>query len=529
MDALDNRPGQPHDSTSGLEENNERFHLLVESVSEYAIFMLDPTGRIMTWNSGAQRIKGYTEQEILGQPFSLFYTPEDIERGKPARVLEVAARDGIYQEEGWRVRKDGSRFWANVLITALYDKTGELRGFGKVTRDMTDRRLAEEALRLSEERFRLLVEGVTDYAIFMLDPTGHILTWNTGAQLIKGYTADEIIGRHFSVFYPPEDVDNRKPEWELRIARHEGKYEEEGWRVRKDGSRFWANVLITALFDQHGELRGFGKVTRDMTERKQAEEQREQLRDQERQLLLERKERALLETAMHQRDTFLTVLAHELRTPITSLLGNIQLLLRRAARDHTLNERDQRAVEVISKQAARLNEMLSLQLDISRLETGQLQIERQPVDVVAVARQVVEETLPTTSLHSVIYCGPEAPLLVEGDRLRLFQVVQNLIQNAMKYSPEGGTVRLTVEMGETTVHIAVKDEGIGIPQAELPQIFERFYRATNVDAQHISGLGVGLHVVKELIGLHGGAVQVESAEGQGSTFIITLPLLEGRL
>jgi PAS domain S-box-containing protein len=279
MDALDDMSGQPRDSTSGLEENNERFHLLVASVSEYAIFMLDPTGRIMTWNSGAQRIKGYTEQEILGQPFSLFYTPEDIERGKPARVLEVAARDGMYQEEGWRVRKDGSRFWANVLITALYDKTGELRGFGKVTRDMTDRRLAEEALRLSEERFRLLVEGVTDYAIFMLDPTGHILTWNTGAQLIKGYTADEIIGRHFSVFYPPEDVHNRKPEWELRIARQEGTYEEEGWRVRKDGSRFWANVLITALFDQHGELRGFGKVTRDMTERKQAEEQREQLRD----------------------------------------------------------------------------------------------------------------------------------------------------------------------------------------------------------------------------------------------------------
>jgi PAS domain S-box-containing protein len=525
MDKIDTAPNYVPDPTHTLAEGHEGLHLLVEAVSEYAIYLLDPAGRIMTWNSGAQRIKGYTESEILGQPFALFFTPEDIERAKPARILEIATREGKYQEEGWRVRKDGSRFWANALITAIYDRDGELRGFGKVTRDMTSARETQEALRLSEERFRLLVEGVKDYAIFMLDAGGHIVTWNSGAQVIKGYTAAEIIGRHFSIFYPPEDVQNGKPEWELRIAIMEGKYQEEGWRLRKDGSRFWANVLITALFDPQGELRGFGKVTRDMTERKLAEEQREQLRERERQLILEREERELMESAMRMRDMFMTVLAHELRTPLTSLLGNAQLLLRRGQREQSLSERDQRNVEVIISQAARLNEMVSLQLEISRLNTGQLHIARQPVDIAALARQVVEETQPTVTAHAVTYAGPDTPLLIEGDALRLFQVVQNLVQNAIKYSPTGGTVEVQVEPRDATAAIIVRDEGIGIPRAELPRLFQRFYRAANVEAHHISGLGVGLYVVKELVTLHGGTVQVESEEGQGSTFIIRLPLL----
>ena len=273
--------------------------------------------------------------------------------------MEIAAREGKYQEEGWRVRKDGSLFWASALITALYDARGELRGFGKVTRDMTESRQAQEALRQSEERFRLLVEGVRDYAIFMLDPTGHIVSWNSGAQLIKGYAPHEIIGRHFSIFYPPEDIRDGKPERELRIATTEGRYEEEGWRLRKDGSRFWANVLITALFDEHGQLQGFAKVTRDMTERKKAEEQREQLREHEQQLLHEREARAQMEAAEQMRDSFLTVLAHELRTPLTSLLGNAQILLRRAQREGGLAERDQRNVQVIVEQATRLNAMVS--------------------------------------------------------------------------------------------------------------------------------------------------------------------------
>jgi PAS domain S-box-containing protein len=246
--------------------------LLERNIRDYAIFTLDPGGHVTSWNVGAERIKGYTAEEIAGRHFSVFYPAQDIESGKPERELATAAADGRVEDEGWRLRKDGSRFWANVVITALYDDAGTLHGFGKITRDMTERRDTEQALRESEEHFRLLVQGVTDYAIFMLDPGGHIVSWNAGAERIKGYTAGEIAGRHFSVFYPPEDLAAGKPAAELRTAIADGRVEDEGWRLRKDGSRFWANVVITALYDDAGRLRGFGKVTRDMTERRDAEQ-----------------------------------------------------------------------------------------------------------------------------------------------------------------------------------------------------------------------------------------------------------------
>jgi PAS domain S-box-containing protein len=391
---------------------------------------------------------------------------------------------------------------------------------------MTEARQAQEALRQSEQRFRLLVEGVRDYAIFMLDPTGHIASWNSGAQLIKGYTPDEIIGQHFSIFYPIEDIRDQKPERELRIAVAEGRYEEEGWRIRKDGSRFWAHVLITALFDAGGQLQGFGKVTRDLTQWKLAEEQREQLREREQQLIHEREARAQVEAVERMRDSFLTVLAHELRTPLTSLLGNARLLQRRGQREGNLSIGVQRNVQVIVNQAVRLNDMISLQLDVARLHTGQLHIEYTVLDVAAIARQVVEEFLPAFTGNNVTYAGPHTPLLVKGDALRLIQVLQNLVQNAVKYSPAGGNVQLQVEQHPTTVHIAVSDEGIGIPAADIPHLFTRFYRASNVDERQISGLGVGLYVVKELVRLHEGTVSVVSEEGRGSTFSITLPLFE---
>jgi PAS domain S-box-containing protein len=249
------------------------FRLMVEGVLDYAIFMLDQTGHVISWNRGAERIKGYRPEDILGRHFSTFYPPEDIAARKPQRELETAVADGRLEDEGWRVRKDGTRFWANVVITALFDNTGELRGFGKVTRDMTERRRDQEALRASEERFRLLVHGVRDYGIFMLDQTGHVISWNAGAERVKGYRAEEILGRHFSTFYPPEDIATGKPERELEVAVAEGSLEDEGWRLRKDGTRFWANVVITALFAETGELRGFGKVTRDMTERRRADQE----------------------------------------------------------------------------------------------------------------------------------------------------------------------------------------------------------------------------------------------------------------
>ena len=253
-------------------ETGELHRLLVASVQDYAIFALDPKGFILSWNAGAERFKGYTADEIIGKHFSIFYPPEKVAERFPDYELREAARTGRFEDEGWRVRKDGSRFWANVVITALRDPAGRLLGYAKVTRDLTQRRAAEDALRLSEERFRLLVQSVKDYAIFMLDPTGHVATWNDGAQRIKGYTEDEIVGKHFSIFYPPEKQAEHFPEYELKVAAREGRFEDEGWRVRKDGSRFWANVVITALRNPEGRLVGFGKVTRDLTERRASQD-----------------------------------------------------------------------------------------------------------------------------------------------------------------------------------------------------------------------------------------------------------------
>jgi PAS domain S-box-containing protein len=260
---------------------SDAYRIVVESVDDYAIFVIDLDGRVASWNAGAERIKGYEAAEIVGRHFSMFYRREDVDDGKPARELKLAAETGRVEDEGWRVRKDGTLFWANVAITALRDANGSLQGFAKLTRDLTWRRTAEEQLHRSEQRFHYLVDAVTDYAIFMLDPTGHVETWNVGARRTKGYEPAEIIGQHFSVFYTPEDRAAGRPELILEAVRRDGRYEDEGWRVRKDGSRFWANVVVTALRDDTGELIGFAKITRDLTERRAAEETaRELIREQ---------------------------------------------------------------------------------------------------------------------------------------------------------------------------------------------------------------------------------------------------------
>ena len=309
----------------------EQLRLLVQGTTEYAIFMLDPEGYILTWNSGAERLKGYKAEEIVGQHFSRFYPQDAIDRGWPAHELQVAEADGRFEDEGWRVRKDGTQFWANVVLTALRDEHGDLRGFSKVTRDLTARKQTEEALRRSEERFRLLVEGAKDHAIFLLDPQGYVASWNAGAERINQYRAEEIIGQHFSRFYPQEAIDRDWPAHELKVALKEGRFEDEGWRVRKDGTTFWANVVITALRDEAGNHRGFSKITRDMTDRKHAEENSRRLveeaaarrvAEENARIIQEQRERlhvtlasigdAVISTDAEGRITFLNLVAQEL-------------------------------------------------------------------------------------------------------------------------------------------------------------------------------------------------------------------------
>ena len=305
---------------SDLENISEqqRFQLLVNSITDYAIYMLDPTGRIATWNPGAERFKGYTADEIIGQNFSVFFTPEDRDAGLPVKALRTALAEGRFEAEGWRLRKDGSRFWVNAVLDPIYDPDGGHVGFAKITRDITAKREQEKSLYETEQRFRMLVQGVRDYAIYMLDAEGRVTNWNSGAEKIKGYTADEIVGQHFSRFYTEEDRARGEPQFALETALREGKYEREAWRVRKDGSLFWANVVLDPIYDESGKHVGFAKITRDVTERKKAEEKLEEART------------ALVQSQKLQALGELTGgIAHDFNNLLTVVAGSADFLLRK--------------------------------------------------------------------------------------------------------------------------------------------------------------------------------------------------------
>ena len=270
---------RPESNLPSTAAGDDPFRMLVDAVTDYAIYMLDAAGHVASWNTGAKRAKGYEAGEIIGRHFSVFYTEEDRRAGLPAKVLATAERHGKFEDEGWRVRKDGTRFWAHVVLDPIRGESGELLGFAKITRDLTERKAAERSLRETQEEFALLVQSVTDYAIYVLDAGGHVATWNSGAQRIKGYEPAEIVGEHFSRFYTEEDRAAGEPARALETAARDGRFEKEGWRVRKDGTRFWANVVIDPIRGIDGELRGFAKITRDITERREAQQKLDAARE----------------------------------------------------------------------------------------------------------------------------------------------------------------------------------------------------------------------------------------------------------
>ncbi|HSH89841.1 MAG TPA: PAS domain-containing sensor histidine kinase, partial [Ramlibacter sp.] len=428
-----------------------RYQLLIEAVIDYGIFALSPDGIITSWNTGAQKLKGYTREEIIGKHFSIFYEPHAVASGWPQEELKRAAALGRFEDEGWRLRKDGTKFWANVVITALRDAAGELTGFAKITRDLTERRRHEESLRASEERFRLLVESVRDYGIFMLDAKGFVRNWNAGAQAIKGYTADEIIGKHFSTFYTPEDNRDGKPERELEIATALGRVEDEGWRVRKDGTMFWANVIITALRNRQGELIGFGKVTRDMTERRKLED---------------------LEASSRRMHEFLAMLAHELRNPLAPIRNAVSIMqLENITSPSLRNCRD-----IIDRQLSHMTRLVDDLLDVGRLQTGKIKLRKEVVRFSEVVQRSVETVRPLVDSrkHTLKITMPQEPVFVNCDMTRIAQVLQNLLVNAARYTPDGGQIEVKVEPAGNFINTSVTDNGRGIDASELETIFELF-------------------------------------------------------
>jgi PAS domain S-box-containing protein len=495
----------------GIKEE-QRLQLLIDSVTDYAIYMLEPDGIIASWNSGAQRIKGYGSGEIIGQHFSRFFTEEDRQLGRPAEVLALARSAGRYETAGWRIRKDGSRFWAVVVVQAIRDPQGEIVGFSKVTRDLTERRAAEIALEESERRFRLLVEGITDYALFMLDPNGIVTNWNTGAQRFKGYTAEEIVGQHFSRFYTEGDRQAGLPARALATALREGRYEAEGIRVRKDGSEFWANAVIDPIRDPSGTLVGFAKITRDVTERREAQE---------------RLQRAQEQIAQSQKMEALGQLtggiAHDFNNLLMIVSGHSQTLKARLA--HPKDIRSVDAIQMAVDRGANLTRQL---LAFSRRQSLN-PVVINPARGIAAFREMLSSSVRGNL--QLVTDIPETTWALQVDVSEFELALVNIVVNARDAMPDGGTLtiaaRNVVLTGEPEVNrlqgefvaIALTDTGVGIAPELLGKVFEPFFTTKQVG----KGTGLGLSQIYGFAQQSGGTVTIASRPGSGTTVTLYLP------
>jgi len=490
---------------------DDPFKLLIQSIVDYAIYLLDPGGHVTSWNAGAERIKGFQADEIIGKHFSAFYTEEDRKAGLPEKVLETARREGKFQGEGWRVRKDGTRFWASVVIDAIKDETGKLIGFAKITRDMTEQREAQQALLDVERRFRLLVEGVTDYAIYMLDPKGRVTNWNAGAQRIKGYMPDEIIGEHFSRFYTPEDLEAGVPTKALETARKTGRYEAEGWRRRKDGTRFWASVVIDAIQDDNGKLIGFAKVTRDMTEKRETQLRLEESREQ---LFRSQKMEALGQLTGG--------LAHDFNNLLTAILGATDLAVRYIRDEQKLRK----MLEGVRNSAQRGASLTKQLLAFARAQ----QLEIKAVDLRAFLDEAI--TLLRPSLRKdieVILETSDQLWQIDTDAGALELALLNLSFNARDAMKDGGSLRISAtnqllegqpeDLHGEFVALRVSDTGSGMDSDTMERVFEPFFTTKSFG----EGTGLGLSQVFGFVKQVGGAVTVESEPGKGATFTLYLP------
>jgi len=500
------------DQHNALIESERRFRYLVEGVVDYAIYMLDVNGTITNWNKGAERIKGYGADDVIGRHFSLFYTPEDRRAGAPARALGEALTTGRTESEGWRVRKDGTRFWASAVIDAVHDDAGRHIGFAKVTRDISARKAAEEALAESERQFRMLVAGVVDYALFMLDPNGIVSSWNVGAEHIKGYTAEEIIGQHVSQFYTEADRAAGLPTRALRTAAEQGRYEAEAWRVRKDGQLFWASVVLDAIRDEDGRLVGFAKITRDITERRKAQLE-----------LAKAHERLGQAQKMEAIGQLTGGIAHDFNNLLMVVGGQAQLLRKVVGDDPKIL----RSLDAIQEATRRGQDLTRHLLSFARRQR------LQPVSISLSERNAALKELLSAGLPSHVRLEVDVPediWPVTVDQGELELALLNLVVNAKDAMPGGGI--LTIEASNVSleegadaglvgdfVAMSIRDTGEGIPSDIQARIFEPFFTTKDVD----KGTGLGLSQVYGFVQQAGGGVTVSSELGRGTAFTLYLP------
>lgn len=491
-----------------------RYRLLIEAVTDYAIYMLDRNGIVSSWNAGARRFKGYEAHEIIGEHFSRFYPEAERLAGTPDRALATAAGEGQFEAEGWRIRKDGSRFWAHVVIDPIFDEGGGLVGFAKITRDLTERRAAYEALRHSEEQLRLLMQTVSDYAIYMLDPLGNVASWNLGAERIKGYRAEEIIGEHFSRFYTAEAIANGEPQAALATACREGRFEKEGIRVRKNGTEFWANVVIKPILGEHGAVIGFAKVTRDVSERREAQRELEFARE------------ALMQSQKMEAIGQLTGgVAHDFNNLLMAILGSLELLQRRLPGDQRTGVLLDNAIQGAQRGVAVTQRMLAF----ARRQSLKSEI----LDVRQLIRSIRDLLVRSAGPGITIeWTLPEDAPPVQADANQLELALLNLVTNARDAVGDGGRITITVrEMPKSEacgpgtgpvdyVCITVSDNGEGMDEATLSRCVEPFYTTKGVGR----GTGLGLSMVHGMAEQSGGCLRLRSCRGSGTTAEILLPV-----
>ena len=492
---------------------DERYRLLIDSITDYAIYMLDTGGHVVSWNPGAERFKGYTEKEILGRHFSTFYTSDDRQQGRPGRALKIATDHGRFEGEGWRLRKDGSRFWAHVIIDTIRDRQGGLIGFAKITRDLSERKSSEELLRNSEQQFRLLVQGVTDYAIYMMDPEGHVSSWNSGAERIKGYKPEEIIGEHFSRFFRQEDREAGIPEKVLRGATQHGRYESEGWRIRKDGTRFWANAIIDAIHNETGKLIGFAKITRDITENRAAEKQ-----------LMDAREELFQAQKMEAVGQLTGGMAHDFNNLLMAIQGSLELLRKKLPAN-----RETAALIANARQATQRGASLTQRmLAFSRKQ----ELKYESVDIVELVRgmtDLVQRSLGPTIIIETQFPARLPPVLTDANQLA--SALLNLALNARDAMPKGGflTISARVHSGDSIGHadlkgdqyvcLSVRDEGEGMDEETVVNALTPFYTTKGIG----KGTGLGLPMVQGLMAQSQGKLVLHSAKDQGTTAELWLP------
>jgi PAS domain S-box-containing protein len=493
--------------------------------ANFSSIATDEKGVIQLFNVGAERMLGYSAAEVVDQ-----ITPADISDPQEviARAAALSVELGTAITPGFEalafkasrgiediyeltyIRKDGSRFPAIVSVTALRDDEQAVIGYLLIGTDNSARKHAEDKLRWTEGSFRLMVESVSDYAIVMLDPEGRVVSWNTGAQRIKGFTTDEIVGRHFAVFYPQDDVAKGKPQRDLDQAGASGRYEDEGWRIRKDGSMFWANIVFTAIRDQAGNLRGFAKLTRDLTERNKVEA-----------ILTDAT--AAAEKANLAKSDFLSSMSHELRSPLNAILGFAQLM--ESDSPPPTPAQGESIIQILNA-GWYLLELINEILDLATIESGKLSMSVEPVslnELLLECHSMIEPLAQRRGIH-MSFPRSDAPYCVNADRTRIKQVLINLLSNAIKYNTPAGSVAVECSANPASgrIRITVTDTGAGLPPEKLAQLFQPFNRLGQ-EANGEEGTGIGLVVSKRLVELMDGVIGVESSIGTGSTFWVELP------